>query len=124
MQDCELYRQILGISAPWLVDRVELKLDAGEVHVHLEHAGMVEWPCPECGAACKLYDHQAERRWRHLDTCQYQTILHAKPPRIECREHGVRVIKLVWAEPASRFTALFERLAIDWLKAASQRAVS
>jgi transposase len=124
MQDCELYRQILGISAPWLVDRVELKLDAGEVHVHLDHAGTVDWPCPECGAPCKLYDHQPERSWRHLDTCQYQTILHAKPPRVECSEHGVRVIKLTWAEPASRFTALFERLAIDWLKAASQSAVA
>ncbi len=124
MQDCELYQQILGISAPWLVDRVELKLDAGEVHVHVDHAGTVDWPCPECGAPCKLYDHQPERSWRHLDTCQYQTILHAKPPRVECSEHGVRVIKLAWAEPASRFTALFERLAIDWLKAASQSAVA
>jgi transposase len=28
-----------------------------------------------------------------------------------------------WAEPGSRFTALFERLAIDWLKVASQKAV-
>jgi transposase len=124
MQDCELYQQILGIGAPWLVDRVELKLDAGEVHVHVDHAGTVDWPCPECGAPCKLYDHQPERSWRHLDTCQYQTILHAKPPRVECSEHGVRVIKLAWAEPASRFTALFERLAIDWLKAASQSAVA
>ena len=28
-----------------------------------------------------------------------------------------------WAEPSSRFTALFEALAIAWLKAASQKAV-
>jgi transposase len=33
------------------------------------------------------------------------------------------VVKLAWAEPSSRFTALFERLAIDWLSAASQKAV-
>jgi transposase len=33
------------------------------------------------------------------------------------------VVKLPWAEPGSRFTALFERLAIDWLKVASQKAV-
>jgi transposase len=58
-----------------------------------------------------------------LDTCQYQTVLHARPPRTECGEHGVRVVKLPWAEPSSRFTALFERLAIDWLRAASQKAV-
>jgi transposase len=35
----------------------------------------------------------------------------------------VRVVKLPWAEPSSRFTALFEALAIAWLKAASQKAV-
>jgi transposase len=124
MQDHELYRRILGIEAPWFVDSVDLKLEAGEIHVYLRHHEMINWPCPECGADCKLYDHQPERRWRHLDTCQYQTILHAEPPRSECREHGVKVVKLPWAEPSSRFTALLEALAIDWLKAASQKAVA
>ena len=33
-------------------------------------------------------------------------------------------MKLPWAEPSSRFTALLERLVIDWLGAASQKAVS
>ena len=33
-------------------------------------------------------------------------------------------MKLPWAEPSSRFTALFEALAIEWLKAASQKAVA
>ncbi len=113
----------LGVHAPWFVDRVELELADGEVHVHLEHHEVAQWPCPECGEACRQYDHQPERRWRHLDTCKYQTILHAKPPRAECERHGVRVVKLPWAEPSSRFTALFERLAIDWLTAASQKAV-
>jgi transposase len=67
--------------------------------------------------------NQLERQWRRLDTCQYRTILHAKPPRAECGQHGVLVVKLAGAEPSSRFTALFERLAIDWLTAASQKAV-
>jgi transposase len=123
MQDRQLYAEILGIQAPWFVDRVELKLCDGEVHVYLEHHEVEQWPCPECREACRQYDHQPERQWRHLDTCQYQTILHAKPPRAECDQHGVRVAKLPWAEPSSRFTALFERLAIDWLTAASQKAV-
>jgi transposase len=33
-------------------------------------------------------------------------------------------VKLPWAEPGSRFTALFEALAIHWLKQASQKAVA
>ena len=124
MQDRELYRRILGIESPWQVERVELKLEQGEVHVYLEHAPEAKWLCPECSTPSPLYDHQAERRWRHLDTCQYQTILHASPPRAACQEHGVKVVALPWAEPGSRFTALFEALAIAWLKAASQKAVA
>ena len=60
MQDCELYGRILGIAAPWRVERVELQLKQGEVHVHLAHENNLEWPCAECGASCALYDHQAE----------------------------------------------------------------
>jgi transposase len=124
MQDSELYGRILGITAPWRVERVELQLKQGEVHVYLAHEDKQEWPCPECGASCAVYDHQAERQWRHLDTCQYRTIVHAQPPRSQCREHGVRVVKLPWAESNSRFTALMEGLAIAWLKHASQKAVA
>jgi transposase len=124
MQDHELYRRILGIEAPWQVERVELKLQQGEVHVYLAHQNQQEWVCSECGTRGPLYDHQPDREWRHLDTCQYRTILHAAPPRMQCPEHGVRVAKLAWAEPGSRFTALFEALAITWLKHASQKAVA
>jgi len=124
MQDHELYRRILGIEAPWQVERVELQLQQGEVHVYLAHQNNPEWACAECGALSPLYDHQPEREWRHLDTCQYRTILHAAPPRTQCPEHGVRVVKLPWAEPGSRFTELFEALAIAWLKHASQKAVA
>ena len=50
--------------------------------------------------------------------------MHANPPRTQCAQHGVKVIKLPWAEAGSRFTALFEALAIEWLKAASQKGVA
>lgn len=106
------------------MDRVELKLEASAVCVYLAHEPDQEWECSECGKRCPLYDHQPERRWRHLDTCQLQTILYAAPPRSNCPEHGPRTVKLPWAEPGSRFTALFERLAIDWMLTASQKAVA
>lgn len=123
MQDVELYRRILGIPAPWRVRRVELKQQPDEVHVYLAHDENHLWPCAECGASCPLYDHQPERQWRHLDTCQYQTILHAASPRTKCREHGVRVVTLPWVEPYGRFTGPMETRTIGWLKQASQRAV-
>src|SRR5260370_18277365 len=120
MQDRELYRRILGIETPWYVKSVDLKLDVGEVHVHLAHEPVTAWQCPDCGSKCKLYDHQPERQWRHLHTCQDQPILQAKPPRSERADHGVKGIQLPWAEPSSRVTALLERLALVGLTAAAQ----
>lgn len=124
MQDRQLYQQILGIGAPWFVDDVELDVKEGAVRVHLAHEEDATWCCPECGRPCPLHDHQDERGWRHLDTCQYQTVVFAVVPRTNCPEHGVRAVRLPWAEPHSRFTTLFERLVIDWLHAASQKAVA
>src|SRR5262249_20466106 len=66
--------------------------------------------------ALAVYDHGEERVWRHLDSCQFQTYLHARPPRGQCPTHGVRQGRLARAEPRSRFTTLFERLAIDVLR--------
>ena len=69
--------------------------------------------CPHCTETLPLYDHAEERTWRHLDSCQFQTHLHARIPRVACRDHGVVQVTVPWAESRSRFTLLFERLAID-----------
>jgi hypothetical protein len=45
-------------------------------------------------------------------------------PRIECCEHGVQQVPVAWAETNSRFTGLFEALAINWLKEGSIQAVA
>lgn len=114
MNDTALYAAILGIRKPWSVCRVELNLDQGEVLVYVEASNLVE-RCPECDRKGTRYD-ASERRWRHLDTCQYRTILVAELPRVQCRKHGVHQIRVPWAAPRSRFTALFEALVIDWLR--------
>lgn len=118
-----LYTAVLGLKAPWSVERVETQLDAGEVHVTVALPKHTRWVCPECGAAAPIHDHQ-DRSWRHLDTCQFHTIVHARVPRLNCPTHGIRQLKVPWAEPGSQFTAMFEALAIDWLSQASVTAVS
>lgn len=123
MRDKDLYAQILGIKSPWQVSGVELDLSEGEVTVHVERQSRAKSCCPSCGKESPGYDSRP-RRWRHLDTCQYKTILAADVPRVECEEHGVVTISVPWAEPGSGFTALFEALVIDWLKEASTLAVS
>jgi transposase len=123
MHDKELYATILGIAAPWRVTAVELSVEKQEVRVHIEHSGSEPLKCPTCGNECARYDTR-RREWRHLDTCQYRTVLVADVPRVDCDKHGVLQAKVPWAEPGSRFTALFESLAIDWLKEASIAAVA
>jgi transposase len=123
MRDHQLYAQILGIASPWAVSEVELDLPGGEVRVFIEHDRSAPLECPVCGAGCPGYDRRS-RRWRHLDTCQYKTILVAQVPRVECAEHGVVQTHVPWSEPGSGFTAMFEALVIDWLKEANIDAVA
>jgi transposase len=116
MDDRRLYQTILGLSEPWYVSEVEVRPQAEEILVHLALTPGASLVCPECGAASAGYDRSVERRWRHLDTCQYQTVLTARVPRVRCAEHGVQQIAVPWAEDRSRFTALFEALAIRLLR--------
>lgn len=123
MEDRELYQTILGLSVPWVVARVELKEAEQAVHVWVEETTGTVFTCPDCRASAPTYD-RAERRWRHLDTCQFTTVLRAPVPRVQCPTHGVKTVRVPWAEPGSRFTLLFERLAIAWLKEATPTAVA
>jgi transposase len=117
MESVELYRQLLGLNSPWTVSGVDLDVAKQRVDVHVGHPEGARFACPECGQKLGVYDHQAERTWRHLDSMQFLTYLHARPPRVSCPEHGVKQARLPWAEPGGRFTHLFEVLAIDVLRA-------
>jgi transposase len=123
MRDRDLYATILGLQEPWTVERVEVSVEGGTVDVWLARADGAPATCPECATARPIYDHR-EREWRHLDTCQLQTRLHARVPRVECPAHGVVQVHVPWATPGSQFTALFERLVIDWLQEAAVAAVA
>lgn len=122
MSETSLYETILGLDPPWAVVSVALEPDEGRVRVQVE-SDQRRWPCPVCKKLCPQHDTR-HRSWRHLDTCQYQTIVCASVPRVRCREHGVKQIPVPWAERGSRFTALFEVLVIRWSQEASISAVA
>ena len=116
MQDTALSQYLLGLQSPWTVSRVHLDVIGQRVDVWAGHSEEATWACPHCTKALSLYDHAEERVWRHLDSCQFQTYLHARIPRVACSEHGVVQVLVPWAAPRARFTLLFERLAIDVLR--------
>ena len=97
MDDRTLYSRLLGLSSPWGVEKVELKLAEGEVHVWVTLPPKELWVCPDCLERAPIHDHR-ERIWRHLDTFQYQTLIHARLPRLDCPTHGVKQIRVPRAE--------------------------
>jgi transposase len=106
------------------VTEVALRLDEEQavvVSVQMDPGAVLH--CPKCQSRVSRYDSR-ERRWRHLDTMQYRTLLVADVPRVQCDAHGILQIAVTWSDPGSRFTALFEALVIDWLKEASFSAVA
>lgn len=111
------YRLLLGLDDSWEVQGVELNVRSKSVTIALEYKrrGGI---CPECHAACGLKDHAPERAWRHLDTMQFETILKARLPRVNCSKCGVKTIAVPWGEKHSRFTLMFEAFAIDVLRCA------
>jgi hypothetical protein len=66
MRDVELYRSLLGLSAPWTVVDVEVDMKGQRVVVRVD-PGPGPYPCPKCGTAAPRYDSKP-RRWHHLDT--------------------------------------------------------
>ena len=114
MQDRDLYARILGLVHPWQVRDVQLDVKGEEVRVTVAPKMHATLACPECNKPCPGYDTR-QRSWRHLDTCQFKTILVADVPRVNCQEHGVKQVKVPWAEPGSGFTALMEAVVISWL---------
>ena len=117
MQDTELYQHILGLESPWEVSNVDLNVELGEIVVRVTHAKGTKFCCPECSKELGCYDHSRTRRWRHLDSCQFKTMLEASIPRVDCPEHGVKQAAVPWSSPNSRFTLMFEAFAIRLLKA-------
>src|ERR1700760_3716299 len=117
----EHYRLLLGLDAAWQVDRVNLALADRKVEIDVSHRGGA-LACPECGGACPQADLAPERERRHLGTSQVKAPLRARVPRSKCIKCGVKTIAIPWAGKHSRFTLLFEALAVDVLTACSSVA--
>ena len=96
MRDTHLYEQILGLAAPWSVSEVEMNQEAKLIAVRIELPPAARLACPVCGRAdCGIKDRQ-ERVWRHLDTCDYQTLITCPLPRIDCPDCGITSDRSQW----------------------------
>lgn len=110
------YGQLLGLGDDWEVSEVTLELDCNRVLIEIAHSAS-RLDCPDCGESCSRADTAPKRRWRHLDTMQFETVLEASVPRSNCKACGVKTIAIPWGGKHSRFTLMFEAFAIEVLQA-------
>jgi len=119
MKDTQLYERILGLEKPWRVSEVRLDEERGEMRVRVECEGV--WACPQCARRMHVHSHET-REWRHMDTCQYKTIIESSVPRVECEEHGTVTVQVPWAEKYGRESRQFESKAIEVMRQTSGKA--
>jgi transposase len=122
----ELFSAALGLVPPWRVERSAFDAQAGRLDLFLDFPRGARFACPEPGcpeSQCPVHDTE-DKTWRHLDFFQYQAHLHARLPRVQCPQHGVRQVTVSWARPGSGFTLLFEALLITFGAAMPVRQVA
>jgi transposase len=122
MNDITVFQAILGNTEPWAVKAVEVDTAKEVIRIEMEVRRDRPWACPTCHRAMHVHEWN-RRKWRHLDTQQFQTWIEADVPTVRCSEHGAQTVQVPWAEPHARFTMLFERMAIALLQAMSMEQV-
>lgn len=113
MQDKTLLQMALGLQSPWKVTDVALDMDKQKLDIYIDFTKGARFPCPKCQQNdCSVHDTK-KRTWRHLNFFQYNTYLHARMPRIDCDDCGVKQVDAPWARSGSGFTLLFELFVIQ-----------
>jgi transposase len=121
MKDTQLYQQLLGLSAPWSVAKVDVDMDKNLIVVHIECTPGQVWVDPETRQRAHVHGW-IERTWRHLNTCQLETRLIAKIPRIKYSDGRVEDLTVPWADRYSRITLMMEAFVLRLLQASSSTA--
>ena len=108
MKDTELLQLALMLTPPWQVVSCDLDVTLNRVNIDLDFTKGSRFICPKCSKPdCSVHDTE-DKTWRHLNFFQHETYLHARVPRTDCPECGVKLVNVPWARPDSGFTLLFE----------------
>ena len=115
MKDTEFFEKVLGLTKPWEVKAVHMDLGNQKVEVEIECTAKTLWADPQTGERLHIQGYE-KRRWRHLDTMQFETVLIAEVPRVKYPDGHTENVKVPWAERYARFTLMFEGWAIRVLQ--------
>ncbi len=111
----EFYAQSMELKAPWKVVEVKIDGEARQVRIGVECARGEVWGDPDTNERAEIKDWE-ERTWRHLDTCQFETIFTARVPLLLLKSGRTVTASVPWAAPRGRFTQSFEAHVIALLQ--------
>ena len=111
MKPEELFTMALGLSGGWKVVRCEFDGEPKRLELWLDFEPGTRFAPPGCAELSPVHD-TVDRQWRHLNFFQFETVLHARVPRVWTDEGKVVQIEVPWARPGSGFTLMFEALAM------------
>jgi transposase len=117
MKDTALYEHLLGLKSPWSVKSVDLSLADQRVVVEVVLKRGQVWADPTDKSKRAHINGWTERQWRHLDTCQFETIIKARVPQLKYSDGTVEELTVPWAERYTRVTMLMEGFVIKLLEA-------
>ena len=124
MNEKNLNEKTLGLSSPWCIMNLNMNISAHRPTVKTENHRNTRFRCPECNKHSRINAPRI-RRWPHLPTCQFSTIIDARIPRVNYSlEHDLHLVPVSSTKESCFFSALFEWLVILWLKEASINAVA
>src|SRR3984893_14520001 len=116
MKDTKFFEQALELVAPWKVVEVNMDVAAKRVEIKVDCGSAEMWLDPQSGKRLHIHGYE-QRRWRHLPTMQFATIIVAHVPRLKYPDGHTEFVKVPWADKHSQWTMLFERLAVEVLQA-------
>ncbi len=122
MRCTRVWARLLGIAGA-IVESADFQGEDLVVGVRLDRRRRRR--CGICGKRATPYDQgRGVRRWRALDLGWRRCYLEAAAPRVRCREHGVVVAQVPWAEHGAHSTRSFDDQ-VAWLAVHSdQTAIS
>ena len=111
MKPEELFTTALGLSGGWKVVRCEFGGEPKRLELWLDFAPGTRFAPPGQTELSPVHD-TVDKQWRHLNFFQFETVLHARVPRVWTDEGKVVQVEVPWARPGSGFTLMFEALAM------------
>lgn len=80
--------------------------------------------CYMCSKRCSTYDTQSSRDYEYIPLWGLRVYFRYAPRRVHCKEHGIHVERVPWAEGKERLTKSYQSFLARWAKRLSWAEVA